>query len=130
MKSFMGGTYLENVRKTFLPEFLSMNFVMAGMAPIMVFLMMGRDMRAMQPEELLFWGVMSLAVIVGFAVAYPVNTWLVAKSETWPDDSTQGVRCISMAARFRSWHGMERASPNPQGLRPIRSMSGRVNATT
>jgi hypothetical protein len=78
MKSMMGGTYWQNVRKSFMPEFVSMNFMMAGMAPVMSFLMMGRDMRAMDPTELLFWGVMSLGVIVGFVVAYPANVWLVA----------------------------------------------------
>src|SRR5882672_4266355 len=78
MKSMMGGTYWQNVRKSFMPEFISMNFMMAGMAPVMSFLMMGRDMRAMDPAELLFWGVMSLGVIVGFVVAYPANVWLVA----------------------------------------------------
>jgi FtsP/CotA-like multicopper oxidase with cupredoxin domain len=56
-----------------------MNAMMAGMAPVMSLLMMGRDMRAMEPTELLFWGVMSLGVIVGFAVAYPVNVWMVAR---------------------------------------------------
>jgi hypothetical protein len=56
-----------------------MNFMMAGMAPIMSFLMMGRDMRAMQPTELLFWGVMSLGVIAGFILAYPSNVWMVAR---------------------------------------------------
>src|SRR3989441_1775480 len=79
MKSMMGGTYWQNVRKSFLPEFISMNFMMAGMAPVMSFLMMGRDMRAMVPTELLFWGVMSLGVIAGFTVAYPSNVWLVAR---------------------------------------------------
>lgn len=48
------------------------------MYPTMVLLMMGRDMRAMEPQEPLFWGVMLLAVIVGFFVAYLVNAWLVA----------------------------------------------------
>src|SRR3981189_1189172 len=71
MKAVMGGTYWENVRKSFLPEFISMNFMMAGMAPVMCFLMMGRDMRAMEPTELLFWGVMSLGGMGGFALAYP-----------------------------------------------------------
>jgi FtsP/CotA-like multicopper oxidase with cupredoxin domain len=80
MKSMMGRTYWENVRKSFMPEFISMNFMMAGMAPVMSFLMMGRDMRAMDPAELMFWGVMSLGVIVGFAMAYPSNVWLVARS--------------------------------------------------
>src|SRR6266571_2012245 len=79
MKEMMGGTYWENVRKTFLPEFISMNAMMAGMAPVMSYLMMGRDMRAMDPKELLFWGVMSLGVIAGFIVAYPVNVWMVER---------------------------------------------------
>lgn len=79
MKNMMGGTYWENVRKSFLPEFISMNFMMAGMAPVMSFLMMGRDMRAMEPTELLFWGVMSLGVMAGFVLAYPANVWMVAR---------------------------------------------------
>jgi hypothetical protein len=79
MMRVMGGTYLENVRKSFLPEFISMNFMMAGMAPVMSFLMMGRDMRAMVPTELLFWGVMSLGVMAGFATAYPANVWMVKR---------------------------------------------------
>lgn len=79
MKEMMGGTYWENVRKTFLPEFISMNAMMAGMAPVMSFLMMGRDMRAMEPTELVFWGVMSLGVMVGFVTAYPLNVWMVKR---------------------------------------------------
>src|SRR5436305_14955586 len=57
-----------------------MNFMMAGMAPVMSFLMMGRDMRAMVPTELLFWGVMSFGVMAGFTTAYPWNVWLVAQA--------------------------------------------------
>lgn len=79
MRRIMGGTYLQNVRRSFLPELISMNCMMAGMAPVMVALMMGRDMRAMWPSEPLFWMVMSLGVIAGFAVAYPVNVWMVAR---------------------------------------------------
>ena len=79
MKSMMGGSYLENVRRTFVPELISMNAMMAGMAPVMTLLMMGRDMRAMDPAELLFWGVMSLGVMVGFALAFPFNVWMVQK---------------------------------------------------
>src|SRR3989449_8186290 len=55
MKQIMGGSYWDNVRSTFLPEFISMNAMMAGMAPTMSFLMMGRDMRAIEPTSLLFW---------------------------------------------------------------------------
>jgi hypothetical protein len=79
MKDMMGGSYLKALRHSFMPEWLSMNMMMAGMAPTMVVLMMGRDMRAMVPSEPLFWGVMSLGVLVGFVAAYPVNAWLVAK---------------------------------------------------
>jgi FtsP/CotA-like multicopper oxidase with cupredoxin domain len=79
MRAIMGGSYPENVRRSFMPELLSMNTMMAGMAPVMTILMMGRDMRAMWPGELLFWFVMSLGVIVGFALAYPLNVWLVAR---------------------------------------------------
>jgi FtsP/CotA-like multicopper oxidase with cupredoxin domain len=79
MKNMMGGSYWENVRKSFMPEFISMNAMMAGMAPVMALLMMGRDMRAMQPTELLFWGVMSVGVMAGFAVAYPANVWMVLR---------------------------------------------------
>src|SRR2546428_2786043 len=79
MRKTMGGTYAENVRRSFLPELISMNCMMAGMAPVMVFLMMGRDMRAMWPGEPLFWMVMSLGVIAGFAIAYPVNVWMVSR---------------------------------------------------
>jgi hypothetical protein len=78
MKNMMGGSYLDNVRKTFVPELISMNAMMAGMAPVMSLLMMGRDMRAMEPTELLFWGVMSIGVMSGFVLAYPFNVWLVA----------------------------------------------------
>ena len=79
MRRMMGGTYLQNVKRMLVPELISMNMMMAGMAPVMSLLMMGRDMRAMQPTELLFWGVMSLGVIVGFAFAIPVNVWLVSR---------------------------------------------------
>jgi manganese oxidase len=79
MMRMMGGSWWQNVRRTFVPELISMNAMMAGMAPVMSFLMMGRDMRAMWPGEPLFWFVMSLGVVAGFAVAYPFNVWMVAK---------------------------------------------------
>ena len=79
MRDIMGGSYRGNVSRSFMPELLSMNMMMAGMAPVMIFLMMGRDMRAMWPTEALFWFVMSLGITVGFTIAYPVNVWLVAK---------------------------------------------------
>ncbi len=79
MRDMMGGSYLDALRQTALPEWLSMNFVMAGMFPAMTLLMMGRDMRAMEPTNLVFWGAMSGAVFVGLIAAYPVNVWMVHK---------------------------------------------------
>jgi len=79
MKDMMGGSYRAAVRHSLVPEWLSMNFMMAGMFPTMVVLMMGRDMRAMEPTQLAFWGAMSAAVLVGLIVAYPVNVWMVDK---------------------------------------------------
>jgi hypothetical protein len=77
MKDMFGGSYRTALRRSLLPEWVSMNAMMAGMFPIMVRFMMGRDMRAMDPHEPLSWGVMSLAIGVGFLTAYPVNWWLV-----------------------------------------------------
>jgi FtsP/CotA-like multicopper oxidase with cupredoxin domain len=77
MKGMLGGSYPRAVRRSFIPEWFSMNMMAAGMFPTMALLMMGRDMRAMEPTEPLFWAVMSIGVIVGFTTAYPVNVWLV-----------------------------------------------------
>lgn len=79
MKDMMGGSYRQALRHSFMPEWLSMNMVMAGMIPAMVVLMMGQDMRAMEPTQLVYWWAMSASTIVGFVLAYPVNVWLVAK---------------------------------------------------
>jgi hypothetical protein len=77
MKDMMGGSYRGALGMSLIPEWLSMNMVMAGMVPAMVLLMMGQDMRAMEPRHVLYWAAMSASVIVGFIVAYPVNVWLV-----------------------------------------------------
>jgi hypothetical protein len=79
MKDMLGGSYAKALRHSLYPEWVSMNFMMAGMFPTMVLLMMGRDMRAMEPTQLVFWGAMSAAVVIGLLTCYPVNLWLVAK---------------------------------------------------
>ena len=76
MKDMLGGSYWQAVRRNVLPDWLSMNMVMAGMIPVMAILMT-RDMAAMEPTGMRFWGVMSLATLVGGALAYPINAWLV-----------------------------------------------------
>jgi Domain of unknown function (DUF4396) len=78
MKPSFDGSYRRAVRGTFLPETLSMNALMAGMIPVMVILM-SRDMSAMEPSSVRFWGSMSLAFVVGTLMTYPVNWWLVKR---------------------------------------------------
>lgn len=76
MKDMLNMSYGEALRSSFLPEWMSMNAMMAGMLPTMVILMT-RDMRAMEASSPWFWASMSAATLVGVAVAYPVNWWLV-----------------------------------------------------
>jgi len=78
MKKMMGGTYVKALKTSFYPEWLSMNMIMAGMIPVMVIWGV-HDPLARNPGSLHFWGMMSLATIVGGVVAYPINRWLVAK---------------------------------------------------
>lgn len=118
MKQMMGGSYWQNVRRTFVPELISMNAMMAGMALVMSFLMMGRDMRAMQPWEPLFWFVMSLGVIIGFAVAYPFNVWMVAKGLKHglmtQRENPGGIRAKAHQHQ-RSMHHQDHAGKRPAG---------------
>jgi Domain of unknown function (DUF4396)/Multicopper oxidase len=125
MMRMMGGGYWQNVGKSFLPEFISMNFMMAGMGPVMSFLMMGRDMRAMQPTELLFWGVMSLGVIVGFVVAYPANVWMV-KRGLKHGLMTERERKKLQAMRAKAHHSTAPASsaPHPHGHHSAHASAG------
>jgi hypothetical protein len=78
MKSAFDGSYWRAVRGTFLPETVSMNAVMAGMIPVMIILM-SRDMSAMEPTSIRFWGTMSLALLVSMVTTFPVNWWLVKR---------------------------------------------------
>ncbi len=77
MKDMAGGSYRRSLESTFIPELLSMNCLMGGMIPVMVL-----DWRAVpeahDPTHGLFWFRMSIALMVGFAVAYPMNWWLVS----------------------------------------------------
>ena len=77
MRDMAGGSYSRALRQTFIPEFLSMNALMAGMVPVMMVLMVhlpGAE-SARQPT---FWFTMSMALLVGALISYPMNWWLVA----------------------------------------------------
>ena len=77
MRDMYDGSYTRSLKETFIPELVSMNLLMAGMVVTMRFLM-PRIENAGDPFQPAFWFVMSMALTVGFALAYPINWWLVA----------------------------------------------------
>ena len=79
MRDMAGGSYSRSLTSTFIPEFLSMNFLMAGMVPVAAIgrMLIGHRLSPLTPE---FWFVMSMALCVGFVAAYPMNWWLVARA--------------------------------------------------
>jgi Domain of unknown function (DUF4396) len=77
MRNMAGGVYSRALVSTFVPELVSMNFLMAGMLPTMMALRRYVP-SADNPFTPNFWFVMSMALLVGFVVAYPINWWLVA----------------------------------------------------
>jgi hypothetical protein len=77
MRDMAGGSYRRALRQTFIAEFLSMNALMAGMVPVMMFLMAHLP-GAEFPRQATFWFTMSMALLTGSLVTYPMNWWLVA----------------------------------------------------
>ncbi len=77
MRDMAGGSYLRALSSTFFPELLSMNCLMAGMVPVMMLAMKGVP-ASRDPSGPAFWFVMSMALLVGFVTAYPMNGWLVS----------------------------------------------------
>ncbi|MEY2152747.1 DUF4396 domain-containing protein [Rhodanobacter sp. 115] len=78
MRGDAGGSYTAALRNSFFPELLSMNVLMAAMVPTMV-LAMKHVPGAHDPAGPAFWFVMSMALLVGFVAAYPMNWWLVSR---------------------------------------------------
>ncbi|MHB8500252.1 MAG: DUF4396 domain-containing protein [Candidatus Acidiferrales bacterium] len=78
MRGMAGGSYLRALSSTFLPELLSMNCLMAGMVPVMT-LAMKSVPASHNPSGPEFWFIMSMALLVGFITAYPMNWWLVSR---------------------------------------------------
>lgn len=77
MRGMAGGSYKQSLTGTFFPELLSMNCLMAGMVPMMT-LVMAHFPGSRDPSSPAFWFVMSMALLVGFVTAYPMNWWLVS----------------------------------------------------
>jgi hypothetical protein len=77
MRDAAGRSYSVALKRTFIPELLSMNLLMAGMVPTAMTLRRHVDL-AGDPAHARFWFIMSMALLVGFIIAYPMNWWLVA----------------------------------------------------
>lgn len=77
MRDMAGGSYRRSLTSTFFPELLSMNCLMAGMVPTMI-LAKHFAPASNDPSGPAFWFVMSMALLVGFITAYPMNWWLVS----------------------------------------------------
>lgn len=98
MRGVSGGSYGRALSNTFIAELLSMNGVMAGMIPVMT-LAMANIPGSHDPLSLTFWFIMSMALLAGFIVTYPINWWLVANNlkhgmMTVRPSSTEEVRPI------------------------------------
>jgi hypothetical protein len=78
MRDMAGGSYMRALSSTFFPELLSMNCLMAGMVPTMT-LAMKHAPASHNPSAPAFWFIMSMALLVGFITAYPMNWWLVSR---------------------------------------------------
>jgi hypothetical protein len=126
MKDIMGGSYRTALTSSFIPEWVSMNAMMAGMFPTMVAIMMGRDMRAMDPHKLLYWGTMSLSIGVGFLTAYPINWWLVSKGLK---HGLMTVRPAADQGDSRPGHdGRDLAETRAPELAAVHAQSGHMHA--
>ncbi len=78
MRRMAGGSYGGALASAFFPELLSMNCLMAGMVPAKP-LAMASIPASRDPSEPSFWFIMSMALLVGFITAYPMNWWLVSR---------------------------------------------------
>jgi hypothetical protein len=77
MRDMAGGSYKRSLSRTFIPELLSMNLLMAGMVPAMTLTFQNLS-GSHDPARAAFWFRMSMALLAGFVIAYPVNWWLVS----------------------------------------------------
>src|SRR5215472_1299450 len=77
MRDMVGGSYPRALKGTFISELVSMNLLITGMVPT-VMALKSEIPAAADPTLPSFWFVMSMGLLVGFIVAYPMNWWLVA----------------------------------------------------
>lgn len=129
MREMFGGSYPRAIARTFIPELLSMNLLMAGMVPTMMILQMQLG-RGADPTTAAFWFVMSMALLVGFIAAYPMNWWLVRYSlkhgmmTVRPAAAPVHSGRIAHAAMAETPHAMEATAPEvkPKPTVPVMTL--------
>lgn len=77
MKDSAGGSFTKALKNTFLPELISMNYLMAAMVVVMT-IGMHLIPQSNDPTTAEFWFVMSMSLLAGFIFAFPANWWLVS----------------------------------------------------
>jgi hypothetical protein len=83
----MGNRYWTAVRRRFLTEVISLNFVLMGMLPVSGILMSlcEKYLGMRGPGSVLFWGVITLSAFGGALTVYPFNAWKVHRGfRCWP----------------------------------------------
>jgi hypothetical protein len=105
MRDSAGGSYRAALANTFIPELLSMNFLMAGMVPTVMALRRVVP-SANDPTTPNFWFVMSMGLLVGFIIAYPMNWWLVANHLKHGMMTVRPTAQLGMAGHGSGMEGM------------------------
>ena len=113
-RGMAGGSYVTSLRKTFVSEFLSMNCLMGGMIPVAALAFAGSP-EARDPAEPLFWFRMSLALMAGFVVAYPMNWWLVSHHLKHGMMTVRTAGADAPAMKMPGMMGAAPVSPVPSG---------------
>ncbi len=122
MRDQAGGSYRRALSNTFLPEFLSMNVLMAGMLPVASLgqVAVGGMPSPLTPE---FWFVMSMALLAGFVAAFPINWWLVAKG------LKHGMMTVRRPADADSTHEPLHGTPGPVHASPAERHAGHAKVS-
>ena len=110
MRDSYGGSYAKSLAGTFLPELLSMNCLMGGMLPV-ASIAFTHLHAAHDPLQPLFWFRLSLALMVGAAVAFPINWWLVAHHLKHGMMTVRPAGSADAAGEMEMEMGMQKGAP-------------------
>ena len=81
----LGSRYWNAVRRRFLTEVISLNFMLVGMLPVSGILMSlcEKHLGMRGPGSVLFWGVITLGAFTGALTVYPINAYMIRRGFCW-----------------------------------------------